>query len=118
VLKVLKQKGSIRFNENFFFDGRKEQVKQLHKAMGFVNEIEYFRVPVLADCAVELFQRDNLVRIDELPRVMLGGAHDYRITLTEKGKALVESGAEFAYSPVSFGTSPNWMLLAAVRADL
>jgi hypothetical protein len=37
------------------------------------------------------------VKTEVLPQEMSDGQNDYRITLTDKGKAFVERGSEFVY---------------------
>lgn len=101
LLRLLKEKGSIRYGEEFF-DGTDEQRDRLRAAIGFGKDVddehEQDHLPVYADCAVSQLEDAGLVETErELPEVLIDGNHDYTITLTGKGRTFTASGEEFRY---------------------
>ena len=99
VLKLLKENGSLRYNENFYFDGKEEPLERVRVAMGFTDEDpeDTSYPPILVDWAVGQMERKGLVVTEHLPVTMADGEPDYTITLTEKGKEFLASGREFKH---------------------
>lgn len=99
LLTVLKDEGSVRYNENFYFDGKEDRLESLRKAMGFTDEdpqdISY--PPIIIDWAVGQLESKGLVTTEQLPELLSDGDHDYSITLTEQGRVFIESGEEFQH---------------------
>ena len=96
VLKLLKEKNSVRYSEHFY-DGSEELPRKLRIAFGFEPDDEWNSVEILVDEAVGELAVKGIVETTILPEKMMDGENDYQIALTEKGKAFLASGQEFKY---------------------
>ena len=84
ILALLKEHGTIRYNENFYRDGDEALFSELCAKFGVKGRDG--GPPVMVDDAVWDLTQTGLVEKRELPELMGDGENDYEITLTQKGR--------------------------------
>lgn len=91
-LKLLNEKGSLRYSENFF-DGSQEMDRELRAIFGFES---HWDVPAIyVDWAVIQLEDAGLVHKHVLAEKMSDGEPDYMIALNNEGKEFIRSGQAF-----------------------
>lgn len=87
VLSLLRESPSIIYSKHFF-DGTEELQKRIVREMELDEDLAD-QVACLVDIAVWQLADQGLVTTTKLEEFMTDGEHDYRIELTEKGRALL-----------------------------
>ena len=101
LLGLLKSEAAVCFSR--FFDGSDETQADLIKGVGFEphDEDDLSDCPeAIMDAAVAQLEQGGMVRTEELSELLADEHNDYRIELTEKGRALLERGGRFVFRSV------------------
>jgi hypothetical protein len=96
LLDLLQVEGEVRSER--FYDGTQETEDRLGQLFGIKRGEE--SAGLVMDWAVEQLEVAGLVEMVELPEELSDGTNDYRISLTDAGRAFLASGKKFQFRDV------------------
>jgi hypothetical protein len=96
LLSLLKAEGSVPYSR--FYDGEDVTHDRLREALGL--EDDWYSPEVLMDVAAAQFEKAGLVTIEPLAAKLADDEQDYRISLTDEGRAFLASSKPFPYRDV------------------
>lgn len=97
LMAILGREGEVVYGERFY-DGTRATRESLARGMGLTQDDEDWNAPeIFIDVATVQLERAGLVATARTGGELADGEPDFRIALTEAGRAFIAAGKEFGY---------------------